>query len=344
VDPATDTQYYFTVKGDDEDGTDEDYEFVVPRDAAPSATKCRDRYPVCVSEAARGECTNNPGWMIVNCCKSCDDKEGFGYLLDSKVRCSRTRLNATTPAWQDGSLNDLFAKWATDETYKQYEPRVISSPGKEFGAEHDGPWIVVFDSFLSDYEINALINGARFDGFKRSTDQGAVVAGSGEKEKKISSHRTSSNAWCMRECEQLPGVESATKRIEDFTGIPRNNYESFQILKYNVGEYYKPHHDSSGAKDSSVSGHRIMTFFLYLNDVPEGGETRFTNLDISVQPKKGRALVWPSVLNEDPNKSDSRMYHEARPVIKGIKYAANHWIHQYDSKNENLWGCSGSFS
>lgn len=58
----------------------------------------------------------------------------------------------------------------------------------------------------------------------------------------------------------------------------------------------------------------------------------------------GRALVWPSVLNEDPNKSDSRMYHEARPVIKGIKYAANHWIHQYDSKNENLWGCSGSFS
>ena len=54
-----------------------------------------------------------------------------------------------------------------------------------------------------------------------------------------------------------------------------------------MGEYYKPHHDSSGAKDSSVSGHRIMTFFLYLNDVPEGGETRFTNLDISVHPKKG---------------------------------------------------------
>ena len=184
VDPATDTQYFFTV----DDGTgDEDYEFVVPRNAAPSATKCRDRYPVCVSEAARGECTNNPGWMIVNCCKSCDDKEGFGYLLDSKVRCSRTRLNATTPAWQDGSLNDLFTKWATDETYKQYEPRVISSPGKEFGAEHDGPWIMVFDSFLDDYEINALINGARFDGFKRSTDQGAVVAGSGEKEKKASS-------------------------------------------------------------------------------------------------------------------------------------------------------------
>ena len=43
--------------------------------------------------------------------------------------------------------------------------------------------------------------------------------------------------------------------------------------------------------------------------MPEGsgGETRFTTLDISVRPKKGRALVWPSVLNEDPDRSDSRL-------------------------------------
>jgi prolyl 4-hydroxylase len=78
--------------------------------------------------------------------------------------------------------------------------------------------------------------------------------------------------------------------------------------------------------------------------VLEGGHTSFTKLDISVQPKKGGALVWPSVLNEDPSESDPRMYHEARPVTKGIKFAANHWIHQYDSKNENLWGCSGGFA
>ena len=76
----------------------------------------------------------------------------------------------------------------------------------------------------------------------------------------------------------------------------------------------------------------------------EGGETHFTRLNISVKPKKGRALVWPSVLNEDPSLSDMRMYHEARPVTKGVKLAANHWIHQFDSKNENLWGCSGSFA
>ena len=134
------------------------------------------------------------------------------------------------------------------------------------------------------------------------------------------------------------------QRIEEMTGIPQNNYESFQILQYKPGEYYKSHHDSSDANKDKVTGHRVLTFFLYLNDVEEGGETHFTKLNISVKPKRGRALVWPSVLNEDPNSTDNRMYHEAKSVEKGIKYAANHWIHQYDFKTANLWGCSGSFA
>lgn len=70
------------------------------------------------------------------------------------------------------------------------------------------------------------------------------------------------------------------------TGIPENNYESFQILKYQPGQFYRRHHDSSNKNNGKATGHRILTFFLYLNDVEEGGETRFTNLDISVKPKK----------------------------------------------------------
>lgn len=68
--------------------------------------------------------------------------------------------------------------------------------------------------------------------------------------------------------------------------------------------------------------------FLYLSDVEEGGGTRFNSQKITVQPKQGRAVIWPSVLDEDPNKKDSRTGHEALPVIKGVKYAANAWVHQ----------------
>lgn len=44
------------------------------------------------------------------------------------VRCDPKRLNSTIPAWESGSLDDLFTKLATDEKYKQYEPVVVSSP------------------------------------------------------------------------------------------------------------------------------------------------------------------------------------------------------------------------
>jgi prolyl 4-hydroxylase len=64
----------------------------------------------------------------------------------------------------------------------------------------------------------------------------------------------------------------------------------------------------------------MLTLFLYLNDVEEGGETNFPKVDVTVQPKKGSALLWPSVLDEDPEKKDFRTDHEALPVLKGIKY------------------------
>jgi len=89
-------------------------------------------------------------------------------------------------------------------------------------------------------------------------------------------------------------------------------------------------------------GPRILTFFLYLSDVEEGGETAFPSLNIAVRPKRGMALMWPSTLNENPLIQDSRMAHEARPVIRGRKYAANAWIHLYDFKIPNLWACTGN--
>jgi prolyl 4-hydroxylase len=92
-----------------------------------------------------------------------------------------------------------------------------------------------------------------------------------------------------------------------------------------------------------ASGPRILTFFLYLSDVEEGGYTNFPNLGIAVQPKKGRALLWPSTTTANPNVIDGRTLHEAQPVISGVKYAANAWIHLYNFQIPNLWGCTGTF-
>jgi hypothetical protein len=62
-------------------------------------------------------------------------------------------------------------------------------------------------------------------------------------------------------------------------------------------------------------------------DVEEGGETNFPRIDIAVKPKKGRAVLWPSVMDDNLLQQDARTHHEAKPVIKGMKLAANAWIH-----------------
>lgn len=134
-------------------------------------------------------------------------------------------------------------------------------------------------------------------------------------------------------------------RIAEVTRVPSVNFESFQILRYEVGQFYGPHHDNGGPSDAlKPAGPRILTFFLYLSDVDEGGETNFPGLKISVKPKKGRAVLWPSTLNQIPDRIDRRTSHEARPVTKGIKYGANSWIHLYNYRVPNLWGCTGTFS
>lgn len=143
-------------------------------------------------------------------------------MIDSKIRCNPERLNSTIPAWTSGDLNKLFESWATNPKYKQYDPHVISSPNNNKvheGTEEvvaNGPWIMTFDNFINDYEIRQLLHGASFgDGFQRSTDQGKIISGSGEMVKVTSQSRTSSNAWCRSECEDLPGVKRVTERIEE---------------------------------------------------------------------------------------------------------------------------------
>merc|ERR1712130_5188 len=99
------------------------------------------------------------------------------------------------------------------------------------------------------------------------------------------------------------------QRVEDLVGIPLDNSEHLQILEYEIDQFYRTHHDYIPNHNQMSCGPRILTWFMYLSDVEEGGATNF--------PKLGRVVFWPSVLDEDPTSIDTRTYHEAQPVIKG---------------------------
>lgn len=64
---------------------------------------------------------------------------------------------------------------------------------------------------------------------------------------------------------------------------------------------------------------------------------------MAVKPQKGKAVLWPSVLDENPEVQDPRTTHESIAVVRGTKYAANTWVHLYNYRTSNLWGCTGTF-
>ena len=54
---------------------------------------------------------------------------------------------------------------------------------------------------------------------------------------------------------------------------PLKNQEAFQVLNYDVGQLYKVHNDYIPEMFNESWGVRVATFFLYLNNVEEGGGT-----------------------------------------------------------------------
>ena len=274
---------------------------------AEAVDDCFDRHEKCELFASQGECTNNPGWMIIHCSVSCN----ACHLRTVEARCGRENLNTThTGFLVPGKLNKMFERINT-ELRSQYTINVLS---------YD-PWVITIDDFLSENEADAIITSVGKK-WERSTDTGQTNK-FGETGRKLSSTRTSSNAWCRADCEANPLVRNVINKIVDVTTIPYDNYESFQVLQYEKGQFYRAHHDTGTSQMSLTCGQRIVTFFLYLSDVEEGGETAFPKLKLSVKPKLGKALIWPGVMNDSPTSIDHRTLHEAKPVIKGLKYAAN---------------------
>ena len=292
---------------------------------------CLNKDPECTLWATQDECNNNERFMKSMCapaCMSCD------YLGDTSEDCIGLP-ESQGPLWKPGDLNTFFEEIVDggirhDEFYRKFNPKALSRPIKKSdgsiasGVEKDGPWLVLFENFLTDAEADRLVQIGHNQGFQRSTK--AIDQGEGQ----VTEGRTSANTWCQYMCMEDVLVKQVLERIAHATKSTVNHSEHLQLLQYQTGQFYWGHDDFIPYQLDMPCGARIMTLFLYLNDVEEGGGTKFSELDITVQPKKGSALLWPNVLDEDPMEKDKRTFHEALPVIKGTKYGGNAWIHSED--------------
>jgi len=100
-------------------------------------------------------------------------------------------------------------------------------------------------------------------------------------------------------------------------------YEAVRMKRYLNNEYdrFDPHVDVMDHE----SARRFLAFFVYLNDVEEGGETKFLNINkpgtyipYTVEPKRGRLLMFPPTW---------QYYHAGLKPVSGYKYIIHSYCH-----------------
>eukprot|EP00536_Pseudo-nitzschia_multiseries_P011500 jgi/Psemu1/243855/estExt_Genewise1.C_3940042 len=292
---------------------------------------CRNEEEGCTIWSLSGECEQNAAYMLRECgpaCRSCD-------MLDIEKRCPMDRSIIGPDVWGPGDLDKMFRRLSSEEPYtSKYNVSVLSSPETNDG----GPWVLTLDNFITDEEADRLIEMGAVEGYERSTDVGEMNP-DGTTGEIVSLGRTSTNAWCSEDCIEDELVKAVNHRISNMTQIPELNSEDLQLLRYEVGQKYDTHHDFIEYEVDRQSGVRIITVYLYLNEVEAGGGTNFPELDLTIMPKRGRVLIWPSVLDSAPNEIDDRTDHQALRVEAGIKYGANAWFHMRDFKNPTENDC-----
>ncbi|MCD5322164.1 MULTISPECIES: 2OG-Fe(II) oxygenase [Pontibacillus] len=170
------------------------------------------------------------------------------------------------------------------------------------------PLIVVLDNVASEKECDRIITTSQ-DRLERSRIGQA---------RETNEMRTSSGMFFEENENTL--IHRMERRLSAIMNVPIEHAEGLQVLRYQPGQEYKPHHDYFKQSDNN----RISTIVLYLNDVEEGGETLFPHLGLSVTPKKGMAVYFEyfyqdALLNE-------KTLHSGNPVVQGEKWVATQWM------------------
>lgn len=158
---------------------------------------------------------------------------------------------------------------------------------------------------------------------------------------RIPQSRPGSHAWCMGECAESEEVNEILTKLEEATFVPKVNMEHFQLLKFEKGQGYYAHMDADVSERILPCGPRILSVIIYLTDVTAGGETAFPNLNITVQPKKGRLLLFQNVAGDDPKFEaiDHKISHGGMPVEKGTKIIMKNFLHPYNFVESLKWDC-----
>ena len=104
--------------------------------------------------------------------------------------------------------------------------------------------------------------------------------------------------------------------IEEGQWQQQSGFEEFRMKRYepNDKDEFSYHVDVQ----DYASARRYLVFFWYLNDVEEGGETHFHDIDQGVKPVQGRLLMFPPTWTYP---------HAGLKPVSGNKYIIGGYLH-----------------
>lgn len=183
------------------------------------------------------------------------------------------------------------------------------------------PFIGLYPSLVSPEACQSLINLSR-----GQLAQAFTIGQSGASE--VSHFRISDLTWFSHNDNEV--VQSICKQMAEIVEQPVHYAQELQVAQYRPGGKFDAHLDCFDSQEAlkeflEHSGQRLYTALLYLNDVVNGGETYFPNLNIEVSPTTGTLLVFENCL---PGTSipDQRSLHGSKILMSGEKWIGTLWF------------------
>jgi prolyl 4-hydroxylase len=203
-------------------------------------------------------------------------------------------------------------------------PSVLRLPDREVQVllTMQRPRVVLFGSFMSDEECDALVALAR----PRLARSETVDHRSGGSE--VNAARTSDGMFFERG--EAPLIQRIEQRIAALLHWPVEKGEGLQILRYRPGAQYRPHFDYFDPSQPGTAavlergGQRVGTLIIYLHVPAQGGGTVFPDVGLEVVPVKGHALFF----SYDCPQESTGTLHGGSPVTDGEKWVATKWLRE----------------
>ena len=334
---------------------------------ASSTLSCRDRADkaACREWAASGQCEANPGYMLVECERSCGvgSKCHVGSSSRYQVHGSLPRPD---PAFS-GAQSTPTTLYMTTDHFPFVWPSVPGvTTAVALPADLALPPLSAGENNRTSIHLRAIGTSPRvFEAVEvASSDEVAAIMRLAQPLVKASvtytggsltqnEARTSDTGWLRLPAEGATGDEAMLRRVwlrlASLARVDLRASENMQAIHYGEGAHYHYHIDTGG---SPIIASRAVTALLYLNDGFEGGETNFaiggaaeamrnvhkvrhefdgcqTKQGYTIRPRAGHAALFYNLMPNSMQK-DFFSWHASCDVFNGQKWSANLWLHAGD--------------